>query len=82
MGVSVAFDNGALHKLAQGAIVQNVTALHVQISAQGKAPSVSTQVASLRQALLSGDVAYFEKASKVSLHLVLPPCHTGPEISL
>ncbi|KZV63157.1 carbohydrate esterase family 9 protein [Peniophora sp. CONT] len=50
-GLGVSFSLGAPHKLAPGALVQSVTALHVQIAHVG-APSVSTQIAALRKYLL------------------------------
>ena len=51
-GLSTAFSLGAEHKLAEGAVLQEVTALHVSIGYGGKA-SVSTQIAALRKLLLS-----------------------------
>ncbi|KZT28940.1 carbohydrate esterase family 9 protein [Neolentinus lepideus HHB14362 ss-1] len=53
-GLSVAFSTGAGHKLEQGAVVQDVAALHVSIRHGGAAPSVSTQIAALRK-LLKGE---------------------------
>ena len=50
-GLGVSFSLGAPHKLAPGALVQSVTAIHVEIAHVG-APSVSTQIAALRKLLL------------------------------
>ncbi|KAF8886873.1 hypothetical protein CPB84DRAFT_1787269 [Gymnopilus junonius] len=54
-GLGVAFSVGAPHALADGAIVQKETALHVALSF-GFGASVSSQVAALRGKLFSGDV--------------------------
>ncbi|TFY72584.1 hypothetical protein EVG20_g397 [Dentipellis fragilis] len=55
-GLATLFSTGARHKLEEGAIIQEVTALHVAISHFG-VPSVSTQIATLRKLLtaLPGD---------------------------
>ncbi|KZT11046.1 uncharacterized protein LAESUDRAFT_809876 [Laetiporus sulphureus 93-53] len=50
-GLSTAFSLGSPHKLDKGAVVQDVTALHVSL-ARGGTSSVSTQVAALRRMLL------------------------------
>ncbi|KAF8893820.1 hypothetical protein BD779DRAFT_1435509 [Infundibulicybe gibba] len=47
-GLSVAFNTGSAHKLARGAVLQDVTALHVTVG-----PGASTDIAALRN-LLSG----------------------------
>ncbi|KAH9948084.1 hypothetical protein B0H21DRAFT_848524 [Amylocystis lapponica] len=49
-GLSAAFALGAPHKLARGAVVQQVAALHVALQ-RGGAASVGTQVAALRRYL-------------------------------
>ncbi|TFK44767.1 carbohydrate esterase family 9 protein [Crucibulum laeve] len=72
-GLSVAFGTGLPHKLAKGAVVQDVTALHVAIGASK--PSVSTQIAALRN-LLSGRgegelAARFKDVVKGKLPLVV-----------
>ena len=54
-GLSTAFSLDAMHKLEDGAIVQNVAGLHVQIGHFGRRPSVSTQMAALRRLLLEPD---------------------------
>ena len=51
-GLSAAFALGAPHKLARGAVVQEVAAVHVSM-AHGARTGVSTEVATLRQYLLS-----------------------------
>lgn len=71
-GLSVAFSNGAAHALEGGAIVKDITALHVDISASNKRqPSVSTQIGLLRTILLSNDeskvTSWFKKVVEVSL---------------
>ncbi|PCH43664.1 hypothetical protein WOLCODRAFT_75840 [Wolfiporia cocos MD-104 SS10] len=50
-GLSAAFSLGSAHKLEEGALVQEVTALHVSL-AHGTKASVSTEVGVLRQLLL------------------------------
>ncbi|CDO72361.1 hypothetical protein BN946_scf184977.g58 [Trametes cinnabarina] len=52
-GLSTAFSTAAAHKLEDGALVQEVGGLHVSIHPRGK-PSVSTQIAALRELLLGG----------------------------
>ncbi|KAH9048372.1 carbohydrate esterase family 9 protein [Lactarius hengduanensis] len=51
-GLGTAFSTGAAHKLEDGAVVQEVTALHVSVGHFGRKPSVSTQIAALRGLLL------------------------------
>jgi hypothetical protein len=53
--LSASFSTGAAHKLADGAVIQEITALHVSVghfSLTGR-PSVSTQIAALRNLLLA-----------------------------
>ena len=67
-GLSAAFSLGSPHKLEEGAVVQDVAAVHVKIS-QEEVSSVSTQDAALRNLLLrpSGDAAkHFERVTNVS----------------
>ncbi|KAJ7636949.1 carbohydrate esterase family 9 protein [Roridomyces roridus] len=52
-GLSTAFSTGAAHKLVDGAILQEVAAVHVAVSMSSRV-SVSTQIAALRQLLLGG----------------------------
>ena len=47
------FSTGAAHKLAHGAIIQEVTALHVSVGHFAPRPSISTQIAALRSLLLT-----------------------------
>ncbi|KAJ6469481.1 hypothetical protein C8R45DRAFT_432289 [Mycena sanguinolenta] len=51
-GLSTVFSTGAAHKLVEGAVIQEVAALHVRLSLSS-AISVSTQVAALRELLLA-----------------------------
>ncbi|KAG9004989.1 hypothetical protein FRB90_010626, partial [Tulasnella sp. 427] len=53
-GLSVALSNGASHSLENGAIIKDITAVHVVIGAE-KQPSVGTQIGLLRQILMSND---------------------------
>ncbi|KAH9831128.1 uncharacterized protein C8Q71DRAFT_305682 [Rhodofomes roseus] len=73
-GLSTAFSLGAPHKLQKGAVVQEVTAVHVKLAPEG-VPSVSTQVATLRHLLLNptdGDAAkYFRLVTNGTLPLIV-----------
>lgn len=51
-GLSTAFSTGALNKLEDGAVLQEVNALHVAVHHFGVQPSVSTQIGTLRRLLL------------------------------
>lgn len=51
-GLSTYFSLGADHKLQKGAVLQDVTAVHVTIGLN-QGPSVSTQIAALRSSLLA-----------------------------
>ena len=66
-GLSVAFSTGSPHKLAPGAVLQDVAALHVAVGSS--ALSVSTQIATLRNLLrgISGGELgkYFSQVTKV-----------------
>lgn len=53
-GLGTSFNLGAENKLESGAVIQETTALHVSVRHFGAQPSVSTQIAVLRQLLLSG----------------------------
>ncbi|KAG8977393.1 hypothetical protein FRC05_001791 [Tulasnella sp. 425] len=53
-GLSVALSNGASHSLENGAVIKDITAVHVVIEAK-RQPSVSTQIGLLRQILTSND---------------------------
>lgn len=63
-GLGVAFSLGTPHKLAKGAVVQDVTALHVAIDHQSVRPSVSTEINALRRLLMSGE-GWWGKVVKV-----------------
>ncbi|EMD37401.1 hypothetical protein CERSUDRAFT_83171 [Gelatoporia subvermispora B] len=72
-GLSTAFSVAAAHKLERGALVQDVTAVHISF---GRGiPSVSTQVAALRELLLGsleGTYAkWFKQVSEGKLPLVV-----------
>ncbi|TDL19418.1 carbohydrate esterase family 9 protein [Rickenella mellea] len=73
-GLSVYFSTGASHKLASGAIVQDIAALHVSLGYSIHA-STSTQVGTLRKMLLepgTGDMGYwFEQVVEGELPLVI-----------
>ncbi|KAG6849988.1 hypothetical protein H0H93_002778 [Arthromyces matolae] len=49
-GLSTAFSTGAAHKLTPGAVVRDITALHVAVD--DSSISISTQIATLRRLLL------------------------------
>lgn len=51
-GLSTEFSTGALNKLEDGAVIQEVNALHVSVRHFGTQPSVSTQIGTLRRLLL------------------------------
>ncbi|OBZ68120.1 hypothetical protein A0H81_11871 [Grifola frondosa] len=75
-GLSTAFSTGANHKLEVGALIQDVGALHVRVHHFGLAgPSVSTQIAALRNILLSkgkGEFGYWvDKVKKGDIPLVV-----------
>ncbi|KAJ7452267.1 carbohydrate esterase family 9 protein [Mycena latifolia] len=55
-GISTAFSTGAPNALANGAILQSETALHISVHSEMRA-SVSTQIAALRNMLFSSSAA-------------------------
>lgn len=67
-GLGTAFSTGASHKLENGAVVQEVTALHTAIGFDDT-PSVSTQIATLRKLLMTPPEGpagvWFRKVSEV-----------------
>lgn len=76
-GLGTSFSLGAEHKLQTGAVIQETTAFHVAVRHFGaRGPSVSTQIAALRQMLLPGassssaspesQASVFEEVVKVS----------------
>ncbi|OCH88880.1 composite domain of metallo-dependent hydrolase [Obba rivulosa] len=73
-GLTTAFSLGSAHKLERGALVQNITAVHVSFG-RSVIPSISTQVAALRSLLqghTEGDHAkWFRLVSQGKLPLVI-----------
>ncbi|KAI0710591.1 carbohydrate esterase family 9 protein [Earliella scabrosa] len=73
-GLSTAFATGALHKLQDGAIIQEAGTVHVSVH-PGGTQSVSTQIAALRRLLLSqtdGELGRaFEQIRKGAAPLVI-----------
>ncbi|KAG5639408.1 hypothetical protein H0H81_002940 [Sphagnurus paluster] len=73
-GLGVSFSLGAAHKLEAGAVIQEVTAVHVSVRHFSK-PSVSTQIATLRRLLLGpqeGASGYwFQKVVEGEIPLVV-----------
>ncbi|KAI0653864.1 carbohydrate esterase family 9 protein [Cubamyces menziesii] len=74
VGLSAAFSTAGRHKLEEGALLQETTALHVSIHPVGT-PSVSTQIAALRNLLLGetkGELAHAtERVKKGEIPLVV-----------
>ncbi|KAH9892482.1 hypothetical protein C8Q73DRAFT_732800 [Cubamyces lactineus] len=74
-GLSVAFSPGAPHRLAQGAIVSDVVALHCTLGYGDPGPSVSTKIAILRRLLterVEGDLGeQFQRAANGTIPLVV-----------
>jgi hypothetical protein len=74
-GLSTAWSTGSEHKLAEGAVVQSVAALHVSLDMGSERPSVSTQIAVLRRLLLGegkGDLGKaFKDAAEGKITLVI-----------
>ena len=68
-GLGTAFGLGTAHKLEEGALVQDVTAVHVALGYTSVSGTVSTQVAALRRLLLdppAGDAArWFTEVANV-----------------
>ncbi|TFK25665.1 composite domain of metallo-dependent hydrolase [Coprinopsis marcescibilis] len=81
-GLSTAFDTGAPHKLSNNAVLQQVTALHVGLLPSS--PSVSTQIAALRNLLKGesqGDLGkYFKLVAEGEIPLVID-VHSADVIS-
>ncbi|KAI0666496.1 carbohydrate esterase family 9 protein [Trametes maxima] len=73
-GLNVAFSTAGRHKLEEGALVQEASALHVSIHPTG-VPSVSTQIAALRHLLLGetkGQLKYaIDKVKNGKIPLVI-----------
>jgi hypothetical protein len=85
-GLGTSFSTGAAHKLADSAVIQEVTALHVSVGHFASRPSISTQIAALRNLLLAlpddsivdtskpfRDVARVRQFSPDMRHIHLPP---------
>ncbi|KAH0587756.1 hypothetical protein H2248_006514 [Termitomyces sp. 'cryptogamus'] len=80
-GLSTTFRTGSLHALERGAIVQDMTALHVHIGRAhpliGKGVSVSTQIAALRRLLFGWETKdketgyWFKQAAEGVVPLVI-----------
>lgn len=69
-GLSATFRTGASNAMERGAIVKDVTALHVAVGRLQDFASLSTQIFTLRKLLLGGQMdgqyeSWFEKAAKV-----------------
>ncbi|KII92273.1 hypothetical protein PLICRDRAFT_172382 [Plicaturopsis crispa FD-325 SS-3] len=70
-GLSVAFSTGAAHKLAPGAVLHNIAALHFTVS-HGISASISTQIAALRRILLGEVGGEIEEWAKKVTDGILP----------
>ncbi|KAF9233435.1 hypothetical protein BU15DRAFT_53885 [Melanogaster broomeanus] len=74
-GLSTHFFLGAKHQLEEGAVLKDVTAVHVSILHRSRGPSVSTQIAALRRLLLGPYIgergAWFKAVTKGELPLVI-----------
>ena len=69
-GLGTAFSLSSNHRLQKGAVVQEVTAIHVSIRHFNK-PSVSTQIAALRNLLLGKheglSAEWWDRVTRVSM---------------
>ncbi|GJE95448.1 carbohydrate esterase family 9 protein [Phanerochaete sordida] len=74
-GLSTTFATGALNKLDEDAVIQDVNAVHVTVRHFGSTPSVSTQIGTLRRLLLhppNGDAGqWFKDVSEGKTTLVV-----------
>lgn len=72
-GLSTVFSTGAAHALEEGAVIQDIAALHVAIGHSGsRSPSVSTQIAALRHLLLdAASGTPFDRVAKVNYKVIL-----------
>ncbi|KAJ7164020.1 carbohydrate esterase family 9 protein [Mycena crocata] len=74
-GLGVAFSLGAAHKLERGAVLQEVTAVHMRVMQSLSGPSVSTQIVLLRRLLLSppngSSKMWFQKVTNGEVPLVV-----------
>ncbi|RDB24990.1 hypothetical protein Hypma_007852 [Hypsizygus marmoreus] len=73
-GLGVSFSLGASHKLEEGAVIEETTALHVSVRHFSN-PSVSTQIAALRRLLLGPSKGasghWFQKVKEGEVPLVV-----------
>ncbi|KAJ7454753.1 carbohydrate esterase family 9 protein [Mycena latifolia] len=74
-GLGVAFSLGAAHKLERGAVLQEVTGVHMEVLQSLSSPSVSTQIALLRRLLLrpvdGPSKVWFDKVTNGDLPLIV-----------
>jgi hypothetical protein len=74
-GLSTAFSTGATNRLAKHAIVKKIAALHVKLNHDTWIPSISSQIALLRNLLRgSGEGTtkeYFQQAARGEIPLVI-----------
>ncbi|KAI9569587.1 composite domain of metallo-dependent hydrolase [Boletus coccyginus] len=70
-GLSTAFSTGAAHALEDGAVIQDIAALHVNIGHSGS-PSVSSKITALRHLLLdAAGGTPFDRVAKGDIPLVV-----------
>jgi hypothetical protein len=69
-GLATSFSTGSAHKLEPGAVIQEVTGLHVAVRHFGT-PSVSTQIAALRRLLLEPQGKWFNQVLEGRIPLVV-----------
>lgn len=78
-GLSTVFNTGLPHRLAEGAVLQDIAALHVTIDSSQ--PSVSTQITALRTLLQGGAkgelAARFEDVVQVSIVNLISSVHSS-----
>ncbi|KAJ6630996.1 carbohydrate esterase family 9 protein [Mycena sp. CBHHK59/15] len=74
-GLGVSFSLGAAHKLERGAVLQEVTGVHMNVLQSLSEPSVSTQIALLRKLLLrpvdGPSKVWFQKVTNGQIPLVV-----------
>ncbi|RPD74182.1 hypothetical protein L226DRAFT_535646 [Lentinus tigrinus ALCF2SS1-7] len=74
-GISTAFSLGAPHKLARGAILRGVVAVHASLTHGDSQPSISTKIEAMRRLLteeVDGDIgAWFQQVANGTLPLVV-----------
>ncbi|KAH0827801.1 hypothetical protein J3R83DRAFT_3426 [Lanmaoa asiatica] len=72
-GISTAFSTGAAHALQEGAVIQDIAALHVNVGhSTSPSPSVSSQIAALRHLLLdAASGTPFDRVAKGDIPLVV-----------